>query len=240
MIPLPSADALLDVADRGRGRSWLDRGLVIAALTGADPAGLAGAPVGRLQDAVLLVHESLSGEELAATTVCPRCAAVVEFAIDVRMLRMQHPAKTSGRLDIGACSAYWRVPTAGDLRLATATDEAAAALRSQCITATVDGREVASSALPEEVVAEIERVMADADPLAEVLVAVTCPECGAGFDADLDPVGFVWAEIEARAMRLLREVNELACVYGWTENVVLALPAARRAAYLAIVRGETP
>jgi hypothetical protein len=68
-----------------------------------------------------------------------------------------------------------------------------------------------------------------------VLVSLDCPECGAGFDADLDPAAFVWAEVEARARRVLIEVDALARAYGWTEADVLALSESRRAAYLAIV-----
>ena len=79
--------------------------------------------------------------------------------------------------------------------------------------------------------------MAQADPLAEVLVALQCPECGAAFDADLDPSGFVWEVLEARAAQTLREVDELARAYGWTEDVILGLAPARRTAYLEIVRG---
>ena len=43
-------------------------------------------------------------------------------------------------------------------------------------------------------------------------------------------------EVQARARRLLREVDVLARAYGWTEADVLALSEQRRTAYLEIVR----
>jgi hypothetical protein len=43
---------------------------------------------------------------------------------------------------------------------------------------------------------------------------------------------FLWAEIEARARRLLREVHILATAYGWTEAEVLSLGENRRARYV--------
>ena len=78
------------------------------------------------------------------------------------------------------------------------------------------------------------RAMADADPLAEVLVGLV-PGLRAVFVTDLD-VAFVWAELRAHAQRLLREVDMLARAYGWTEPEVLALDGARRVAYLELVR----
>jgi hypothetical protein len=42
-------------------------------------------------------------------------------------------------------------------------------------------------------------------------------------------------KIDMLARRLLREVDALARVYGWSEAAILALPATRRQAYLEIV-----
>jgi hypothetical protein len=82
--------------------------------------------------------------------------------------------------------------------------------------------------------------MADADPLAEVLVSLTCPECGTAFDADVDIASFVWSEVEARALRVLHDVGVLAGAYGWSEPEVLALSEPRRAAYLRLVLEGAP
>ena len=76
--------------------------------------------------------------------------------------------------------------------------------------------------------------MADADPLAEVLVDVVCPAVATQFVADLDVASFVWAEVRARAQRLLRDVDVLARAYGWTEAEVLELGDRRREAYLTL------
>jgi hypothetical protein len=81
--------------------------------------------------------------------------------------------------------------------------------------------------------------MAEADPLAEVLVDHSCSACGGAFTADLDVGSFVWAELQARARRLMKEVDLLARAYGWTETEVLALSERRRAAYLELARGAT-
>src|SRR6266545_3046820 len=125
-------------------------------------------------------------------------------------------------------------------RLPLGRRDAAAAERmllSRCVTVArgPDG-EVEATALPAPVRAALSRTMAEADPLAEVLVNVTCPACGTAFIADLDVGEYVWTEVRARAQRLLREVDALAHVYGWTESEVLALGERRRAAYLALTQ----
>jgi hypothetical protein len=46
-----------------------------------------------------------------------------------------------------------------------------------------------------------------------------------------DPGEFVIEEIRARAQRVFEEVHLIASCYGWTEDVILDLPADRRVFY---------
>ena len=78
--------------------------------------------------------------------------------------------------------------------------------------------------------------MALADPLGEIMLHFDCPACGTSFEESLDLSTFLWAEIEARAQRLLLEVHTLAVAYGWSEAEILSLNAARREIYLEMVR----
>ena len=79
--------------------------------------------------------------------------------------------------------------------------------------------------------------MADADPQADVRLAVTCPSCGTGWEVPFDAGSFLWSEVEAWARRTLLEVHQLAAAYGWSEAEVLALGPRRRQAYLELVGG---
>jgi hypothetical protein len=133
---------------------------------------------------------------------------------------------------------HWRPPDSSDVSAAGETGEAVAAesvLLARCVTsATGRGGAVEATALPAHVRAEVSRAMSEADPLAEVLVDVVCPACETEFVADLDVGAFVWAEVHARARRLLHEVDVLARAYGWTEAEVLALGDRRREEYLTL------
>ena len=63
-------------------------------------------------------------------------------------------------------------------------------------------------------------------------VTLACPDCGHGWDMELDIAAFTWREIELLAGSLLRHVDVLARRYGWSEQEILRLSPARRRFYL--------
>jgi len=140
-------------------------------------------------------------------------------------------AVTPEPLDVDGHVVAWRSPDSRDLAAASRAPDAVEAER------VLLERCVGASELTDEQRRAVTAAMADADPLAEVLVDMACPACGEPFVADLDVAQFVWAEVRARALSLLRDVDALARAYGWTEEQVLALGDTRRAAYLELVEG---
>jgi len=85
----------------------------------------------------------------------------------------------------------------------------------------------------------VERIgesMAQADPLAEILLGFECPACLHNCSEALDLPTFLWAEIDALVRRLLLEVHTLASAYGWSEREILSLSDARRRLYLEMVQ----
>lgn len=233
------AQTILDLADAAQGEAPIARALRVAEAAGADAAGLRDAPVGHLHAATLAFHTVIAGPLLEAVAICPSCGAAVEFALDADALQGLSRDSAGGDLamttEAGEWLVRWRVPTAGDLAEVAGRADAASALLARCCDVTGPAGEGAADA-PDEVVERVETALADADPLAEITVGIECPECDTVFDADVDPIAFVWREVTSRARRVLREVDVLARAYGWTEAEVLALPEQRRAAYLEIVR----
>ena len=109
-------------------------------------------------------------------------------------------------------------------------------LLQRCVTtAQRAGTEIATAELPAEVDAAIAQRMAEADPQADVQVALACPQCHHAWQTPLDIVSYFWTEIHAWASRILREVHALAAAYGWSEAAVLALTPHRRQAYLEMI-----
>ena len=235
------AEALLQLWERADGLSPVERALALAEAGGGDATELRARQFGRTNARVLALRESLLGGDLAATATCPACGERVEFAVLPAELQELHPTGEGGGLVSGQYVVEWRSPTPDDLVAVVAEPDPEGALRQRCLTVmSADGDRADPAVVLREVIDAAEASMAEADPLAEVLVSLACPECGSGFEADLDLGGFVWAEVDARARRLLHEVDVLARAYGWTEPEVLALSEARRAAYLRLVLDGAP
>jgi predicted RNA-binding Zn-ribbon protein involved in translation (DUF1610 family) len=235
------AGEVLQLWERADGLGPVARALALAEAAGGDASGLRDRPFGRTNAHVLALRESLLSGDLAATSTCPACGERVEFALDPATLHALLPAGEGAGLVFGEYIVDWRLPTPDDLVAVAAAPDPEGALRQRCMTVLfADGEQVDAAVLPRAAVEAVEASMAEADPLAEVLVALDCPECGARFEADLDLGSFVWAEVDARARRLLHEVDVLARAYGWTEPEVLALSEARRAAYLRLVLDGAP
>lgn len=127
----------------------------------------------------------------------------------------------------------FRLPTSRDLaQVATSSDEQEAAIELLKLCRIGD---VEPGGWTEEIIEKIAESLAAADPMAETRVALACPACDREWSDSLDVASFIWAELEARARRLLWEVHSLASAYGWSESETLALSAARRAVYLEMV-----
>lgn len=233
------AGELLDLWERGTSLGPVERALTLATAAGAETGELRGQPYGRTNAHVLALRVAMSGAELAATASCPDCSTRVEFTVDAARLRdLSTPGDggsvaDGGRVARGEYVVDWRAATPEDLLGAAGAVEPGAALRRRCLLVTsATGDPVDSAVVPADVLVRAEAAMAQADPLAEVLVGLTCPGCGSTFESDLDPASFVWAEVEARARRVLLEVDTLARAYGWNEGDVLRLSESRRSTYL--------
>ena len=238
-----SAATRLDLWQAAEERDPVGRVLLLASAGGGadDEGALARLPLGRRDAHVLALHRALADGPLEASARCPDCGEPAEFAVDPDAL-LEHAADAAppSELEAAGLVVSWRCPDSRDVAAAAAAGDAEGAERvllGRCVTAATDpDGEVGGSELPPDAREALARAMADADPLAEVLVDVSCPACGASFVTDLDVGAFVWAELRADAHRLLREVDALARTYGWTESEVLALDDARRAAYLGLAR----
>jgi hypothetical protein len=241
MLALTQAD-FLALWESGRALHPLDQGLltVHAALSETQHDSAADWPIGRRNRALAELRLACFGPALRGWTSCRQCAEKLEFELDGRALaeselpQYREPIVVNGRA--------FRLPTSRDLaQIGTEHDPIASAmlLLERC---RVDGRAAAEDqAAPptdwtEEDIDAVGEKMALADPLAEIMLHFDCPACGTSFEENLDLSTFLWAEIEARAQRLLLEVHTLAMAYGWSEAEILSLNAARREFYLEMVR----
>jgi len=222
-----SSSETLTLWERGRRCHPLDRALLALSFTGRDS--VADWPLGQRNHALLELHAAWFGPQLEAWAACPQCNEKVEFELNVRDLTSAQSVETQISVD----GHIFRLPTSRDLAQAAKSDnerDAAIRLLELCRVGGVE-----PSMWTGEIIDKIEEILALADPMAEIRVSLTCPACNHEWDDSLDVAGFIWAELEARARRLLWEIHSLASAYGWSESETLALSASRRALYLEMV-----
>ncbi len=245
-----SAAELLALRERGRSATLLDRALLLlgAAEPDAKPEALVRLSIGRRDGRLLALRERTFGPELACVACCPGCGASLEMSLPVEALlasggsgeddAVGAEGERALEVDAGGYRVRFRLPASADL--AAAGNAPREDLLARCILEVVpQGGEAGSDRaqpdhwhLPPEVVAAVVRGMEEADPLADLRLNLSCPECGEQWLAPFDIVSFFWSEIEAWAERVLREVHALASAYGWSEAEVLTLSPWRRQVYL--------
>ncbi|HYH79042.1 MAG TPA: hypothetical protein VEX86_04575, partial [Longimicrobium sp.] len=149
------------------------------------------------------------------------------------------PADGAWEAEGGGVRMRFRLPDSRDLAAAAGCRSAGEARRVLAARCVLEAEAPADAAddLPDEVIAAMSERMAVAAPDAELSLALECPACGHAWDAVLDVAAFFWAELSARARRLLREIDLLARAYHWSETEILALTPARRRAYIELVQG---
>ena len=220
--------------ETGRSLHPLDQGVL--AVHAAFPEleeNIADWPLGRRNRALAELLCSMFGSSLRGWTTCRQCNEQLEFQLDCQTLAVSDLPPSQQRLAVGGQS--YRLPTTRDLAAVAAEQDAKAAARllmQRCS----DAQSVLNDAWSEEYIDAVGECMATADPLAEILLKFDCPSCGASFDEGLDLPAFLWAELEARARRMLLSVHTLASAYGWSESEILSLSPARREIYLEMVR----
>lgn len=239
MRALSQADCLT-LWERGLALHPLDQGLLAIRVAFPEYAGESSAdwPLGRRNRALAQLRCACFGPRLRGWTACEQCGEKLEFDVDGEAIADGVIADVQTRIEWQGSS--FRLPTSRDLaRLASEEDGARAAtslLRQCLLTAAGEQSTLERSGWSEAQLEEIGERMADADPLAEILLHFDCPVCNASFDQALELAGFLWSELEGRAKLLMRDVHVLASAYGWSEGEILTLSPARRNFYLDMVR----
>jgi len=238
----PTASQLLDVWEHGRFRTPAERARLLVALAAPAPTDPGGLSIGRRDQTLLELRERIFGPRLAGLAQCPACACEIELDLPVDRLRAgaASSAVEPYSLRSDGYEVRFRLPTVDDLAAVGAMDGAPArrsSLLRQCVTeARLNGAPAPADSLPDAVTLAISERMAELDPQGDIRLDLQCPECAHRWQAPLDVVSYLWSEIHAWAQRMLRDVHDLACAYGWSEADILAMGATRRDAYLELIR----
>lgn len=167
----------------------------------------------------LLIAEGIP--HLEAVADCDRCGTRLEFSLDLRSitLPMYDPARPM-RLTLGEQTREMRLPTPRDAAAVPGDLDLIAA----CLGCSPDEAQLWRVAA--------EEMMAFWDPLGEIELEGKCGECGQALHASCDLAQTWLARVHRRIGEMLSDIHLLASHYHWSERDILALPAARRAAYI--------
>jgi hypothetical protein len=217
---------------------------LIAAAGGADTeddSNLFSLTPGERDARLYSVRRDTFGPTLDCVVACPACGESLEFTADIAALVPEHgtayAADTSpATLADDGYQVTVRPPTLGDVEeLASLGGQA---LIDRCVLhADHNGEAILPAEFPPHLVTAIDERLSAADPAAVTEMTIVCPACSLSWTQVFDITGFLWAEVSARAERVLLEVHVLAREYGWSESEILALSTAKREKYLELVRG---
>jgi hypothetical protein len=226
------AEAIVQIWERGRHEHPVDRALtILGVLSGRPRRELAELSLERRDGRLLGWRSRLFGLGLVGYAECPRCGSGVDVSVTL-------PAPPDDATDepfaveTGRSTVVVRMPTSLDLAAAAACESVDAARRvllQRCVDGPASGDELLHD---DELLAAVERELDRRAVLSGGFVTAFCPECSHDWSVELDVATFVWREIEILAARLLRDVDVLACRYGWSEREILGLGADRRRFYL--------
>jgi hypothetical protein len=248
----PSATDLLLAWERGLDRSSTQRALALLGACSPEITQdrLAALPIGARDTLLLRLRKSLFGNSVSAVSRCPKCSEKLDVAfsiddvLDRRAVQMDLESVEFGvrthQLRTDGYDITYRLPTSADLLAISETLAdivPQAVLLQRCIIdVQLDGESAPVNELPDSITAAVSKKMADADPQAQIELALVCPGCSHAWHALFDVAAFLWSEVHAWAKRILREVHTLARAYGWREADILAMSARRRQMYLDLVR----
>jgi hypothetical protein len=228
-----TGELLLSAWDRGTAEHDINRALTMLAFAMPETSReeLAELSIAERNALLLQLRAITFGPVLNGYATCSACAAPLEFALPVDSLlayEQQLPAAPREWSE-DAQTFHLRPVNSNALLAALSASDAEQAeerLLSCCLT--ISGLHQASVEFsPASVREKFEQVNASA----EIVCTLDCPACAKRETLDLDIVRFLWTEVRRAALRLLCEIHELACAYGWSERAIVTMSPSRRNAY---------
>ena len=195
-------------------------------------------PLDRLGELALRCLTEAFGAAVDGVATCAACSGTLELTLDLTTFAAPGAPGVAGALpgrevELGTGQVTVRVPTVRDLLAAAPEADPVAVLVARCVHDD-GGRPVDAVRLTERDLAVLDAVLEELTGAGLTTLRTTCPDCAGEVVAVLDPAALLWNRVGTAAPNLLRDVAQLAAVFGWSEADVLAMSPARRRAYLVL------
>jgi hypothetical protein len=227
----PSEARVLALWEAAAERPALPRALILATAGGARQPEVADLGIGQRDAHLLAVREQCFGSAFSCVVDCPECGAELELELTVDDVRAEPAGQDRGSVTADDVDIAFRPITSRDLLGVAGLPDARRELIQRCVTsASRGGADVTT--LTDPMLDAVSAAMSALDPQAGLSVEIDCAVCGHRWAAPFDVAEYLWSELNAQAVRILREVHDLATIYGWSEADVLAVSPTRRRRYL--------
>lgn len=185
---------------------------------------------------LLQARRFMIGDAIRCMVACPGCGKNMSFDLSInKLLQTKYPeVKEYYDLEANGFRLQVRPLTAFDQKigvLGPAENALVEELARSCI---VRADPPLSSHIPDMLVDAIGAKLEEVDPLSDIRVAASCPECKYAFSASFPTEHFILKEL-MNTDRLAQEVHCLALNYHWSEKEILSLPMGRRRRYVELV-----
>lgn len=229
----PTAAHLIALWDRSSGASAHRRLERLLAAT-MPQAMLDADTLGARNRRLLALHAALSDAPLDGRLRCAACQTDNEFPVPAGAILACPLPNPAARVRIRTAEGRltWRLPLMSDIHAVKGAPAGRALARivSRCRVGPRQGGPVGPAAL-----ARLALRFEALDPAARIVVDLRCAECDAALRAFVDIAEFVAAAVDLIVDGLFRQIDAIARAYGWSEQAILALPAARRGTYMAMI-----
>lgn len=194
---------------------------------------------------LLNLRKLMKGDNISCTINCPKCGNAMSADISITKLLETTSAKLENDYceltddHDGGLSFHVRPLTAEDQDLCLSktltTESLKQNLAKACIVQSESSLQLPAS-LSETLIEDIGSRLAEIDPLSDISLNLSCPECDHSFQASFDAEEYIMNEIGPRNYKELEcDVHWLAFHYHWSEQEILSLSTTRRKRYIELV-----
>ena len=189
-----------------------------------------------------LMRDIEQNESISLEQPCPACNQLMAVDLTYEELLERHKDEVvEGVYQSKGYHILYRHARLGDMAQAAVARTPEAAKRQMvqsCLEIFKDEKPVAVAEVAEvaeNVITQVAEHIEQQDPLALIEIGLQCADCAHEWTRLFVPYKVLWSKVDQMAKHLLREIAKLTRNYGWTEEYILGMSAAKRAFYVELV-----